>query len=52
MTVVMLAMEDRDHGPVIWVRHFERAAGQLRPTWTDEQGEVQAPGPRMGWFER
>ena len=52
MTVVMLAMEDRDLGPVIWVRHFERPSGQLRPSWTDEQGEVQIPGPRMGWFER
>ena len=52
MTVVMLAMEDRDLGPLVWVRHFERAVGERRPSWTDEEGQVQSPGPRMGWFER
>jgi|GEM_PF-4827575 len=51
-SLVMLAMEDRDLGPVMWVRHFERGPGQARPTWTDDQGVVRAPGPRMGWFER
>jgi hypothetical protein len=51
-SLVMLAMEDRELGPVMWVRHFDRPAGQARPSWTDEAGVVRAPGPRMGWFER
>ena len=50
--VVMLAMEDRDLGPVMWGRRFARVDGQLRPTWLDEEGRVHAPGPRLGWFER
>ncbi|HCH66317.1 MAG: hypothetical protein CL927_01175, partial [Deltaproteobacteria bacterium] len=52
MTVVMLAMEDRDAGSVMWSRHFVRAAGEARPRWTDDQGAVRTPGPEMGWFER
>jgi hypothetical protein len=50
--LVMLAMEDRELGPVMWVRHFERPPGQARPHWTEDRGIVRAPGPRMGWFER
>ena len=52
MTVVMLAMEDRELGSVMWSRHFARETGQLRPSWEDEQGTVETPGPQMGWFER
>jgi len=48
--MVALAMEDRDQGPVVWVRHFRREDGAAQ--WLDEVGYVRVPGPRMGWFER
>lgn len=52
MSMVVFAMEDRDHGPVVWVRHFERPDGRGRPRWLAASGELRVPGPRMGWFER
>ena len=50
MPMVALAMEDRELGPVVWVRHFDTESGAMR--WLEDEGHVRAPGPRMGWFER
>jgi hypothetical protein len=48
--MVALAMEDRELGPVVWVRHFDPDPGPTR--WLEDSGHVRAPGPRLGWFER
>jgi len=47
--MVALAMEDRELGPVVWVRHFNKQGGVTE--WLEDTGHVRAPGPRMGWFE-
>lgn len=48
--MVALAMEHRELGSVVWVRHFAPSADG--PRWLDAEGAVKVPGPRMGWFER
>ncbi len=49
MSLAVLVLEDRNRDSVVWRRAYQRVGDHVR--WVDEAPTVQAPGPRLGWFE-